>query len=227
MKRKAPARPYRRAVRRRRGLRPVPRPMRRPAYGNGVSLIKRTMWYESWTLGTAATVNFWRWYNFTLAQLPSVAEITALYDQFRIAGVRVTFRPRYNSFDGANTTDTTLPGVTNQAGNMVHIINDPYSNITPTGTYTTTTLNQFLENGNVKTYQGNRPFSFYVRPAIDRYLGGTSSASRVRSPWLLTTAANQAHYGFHAFQQDINMTGTSGQTFDVFFTFYVQVKGLK
>lgn len=211
---------------RRRMMGPRPR-IFRPRFGNQTALVKRTFWHSNWTLGTASTSDFWKYFTVALTSLPSSAELTSLWDRFRIAGVRVTFRPRYTGFGGENTTDTTLPGITNQAGNYVHIINDPYSNLTPTGTYNTTTLNAFLENGNVKTYQGMKPFSFYVKPAIDRYLGGASSASRIRSPWMLTTAANQQHSLFHAFQQDVNMTGTSGQSFDIFMTMYVQLRGLK
>lgn len=190
--------------------------------------VKRTAWIESWTLSTASTVGFWRYYQFTVANIPSSAEFTNLFDTYRIKGVRITFRPRYSGFSGNDTTDTTLPGITNQAGNYVHVINDPYSTVTPSGTYTTTNLNSFLENGNVKTYNGNKPFSVYVsKPTIDTYRGGTATASRVKAPWMQTTAANQPHNGVHVFLQDTNMTGTSGQTFDVFYTIYAQFKNLK
>lgn len=188
---------------------------------DGTVLIKRTAWQFNWTLGTATTTDFWKYQGFNLQQLPSWAEITNLWDRYRIAGVKVTFRPRYDSFAGNDTTDTTTPGITNLQGSYVHIINDPYSAVTPSGTYNTTTLNSFLEQGNVRSYQGTRPFSFYVKPTVDVTLNGVAQARRAKAPFVNTTQANFAHYGYHAFQQDINMTGASGQSFDIFYTFYI------
>lgn len=221
---------YKRSMRKRGYKRRLRRTMGRlvksPRFNNVLN-VKRTFWLENWSLSTVATSNFWRYYTFTLAQLPSYTEFTNIFDTFKLRGVKVTFRPRYDSFSGENTTDTTLPGITNQAGNYVHVINDPYSTVTPSGTYTTTNLNSFLENGNVKTHNGNRPFSFYVRPCVDSYVSGSSTASRKRSPWMQTNNAPQVHNGAHIFLQDINMTGTSGNSYDVFYTFYLSFKNLK
>jgi len=100
-------------------------PRRLPS--NGTVLIKRTAWQSNWTLGTATTNDFWRYQTFNLQQIPSYTELTNLWDRYRIAGVKVTFRPRFTEFAGNDTVDTTLPGITNQSGAYVHIIADPYS----------------------------------------------------------------------------------------------------
>lgn len=188
--------------------------------------VRRTFWLENWTLSSAAVNGFWRYYQFLVTQMPSFTEFQGVFDRYRINGIKVVFRPRYSISDGSNTTDTTPPGVTNQATNLMHIIVDPYSNLTPTGTYTSANLNTFLENGKVRTYQGNRPISVYFKPVFDEgSMAGTGNRKRAR--WFLTNGAHPVHTGFHAFQQDVNLTGTTSQSFDVFVTFYMQFANLR
>lgn len=212
----------------RRRLAPVPRPMRYAYRPMGNCNIMRTFWKENWTLSTVSTAGFWRYYQFILSDLPSYQELTAVWDRFRINAIKVTFRPRFDNFSGNDTTDTTLPGVTNQAGNMMHVIVDPYSNTVPTGVYNSSNLNTFLEQGGVKTKSGNKPFSVYFKPTINRYVGTTAQASRIRAPYLQTSdSVNQTHNGFHIFAQDVNLTGVTGQSFDVFVTYYMSLSGVK
>lgn len=224
-------RPYRRSTKKRKGMKrrgnksygSIKRWLRsRTAQIN----YKRTFWLENWTLSTASTNGFWRYYNFTAASIPNFTEISTLFDRYKVNALKYTFRPRYDGFDGANSTDVTPPGITNQQGNMVHIVKDPFSNTTPAGTYTSSTLNTFMEQGNVKTYMGNRPFSVYFKPTITQTIGG-SAIERCRAKWLLTQSSTVNHYGFHAFQQDVNLTGTSGQSYDVFVTVYMQASNPK
>lgn len=185
---------------------------------------KKTVWSGNWTPGTGSTSAFWQYRTVTPTTLSNWTEYQSLFDQYKLHRVKVTFRPRYDSFAGNDTTDVTLPGITNQAGCYVHIINDPTSALTPSGTYVSTTLNAFMENGNVKTYQGNKPFSVYFKPMIDVTISGGNQ--RRPSPWLQCKDNSVVHNGFHAFMQDINMTGTFGQSFDLFTTFYFSCRGM-
>lgn len=109
----------------------------------------------------------------------------------------------------------------------MHIIVDQRTTVAPSGTYTRSTLNTFLENGKVKSYTGNRPFSVYFKPAVAQTVGNVSGAGFLYAPWLQTSQTALTHYGFHAFAQDFNMNGSFGQAFDVFVKFYIQCKGLK
>lgn len=190
--------------------------------------IKRTFWLENFTLSTASTNGFWRYYSFNINALPSFStELVQVFDRYKINGIGMMFRPRYNVADGSNTTDTTPPGITNQAGNYLHIIKDPYSTITPTGTYTAATLNAFLENGSVKTYHGFKPVRVFWKPTVDEGTANGSGARR-RAKWYQTNAASQpTHFGIHVFQQDVNFTGATSQSFDVFVTFYMQFANLR
>lgn len=225
MKRKAPraARNTRRIRRRFGGARRVLRPIRSKL---PMVAIKRTFWASNWSPNTATTAGFFRYLSFTFNQLPNILEYQNLFEAYRLSAVKVTFRPRYDAFDGANTTDTTLPGVTNQGGAMVHYVVDPWATAGPAGTYTSTTLNGFLESGNVKTYQGNKPFSIYIpNPTIDMTTDITVGIRR-KSPWLKMTSAGQPHFGAYVFVQDVNLTGTFGQSWDLFYTYYFMVKGM-
>lgn len=187
---------------------------------------KRTFWFENWQPSTVATVNFWKYYNFGFSQLPTAAEFVALFDQYRISAIKVTFRPRFDNFAGNNTTDVTPPGVTAQQGSYLSIINDPRSTIVPTGTYNSANYNIFCEQGNVKTYQGTRPISVYFKPIIREAGAGGAIISR-RPPFFSTTVTTEPHYGFHAFAHDGNFSGTFGNSWDVFVTYYMMFKNLR
>lgn len=192
--------------------------------------VKRTFWVENWTPNTTTTNGFWRYYQTSIGVMPSIAEFTAMFDQYRINAVKITFRPRFDNFGGNDTTDTTLPGVTNQAGCMMHVCKDPYSVVGPTGTYTSANLNAFFEQGNVRTYTGNRAFSVYYKPTINKTVdgaGGSNNVERARAPYINSNNIQVVHNGFHVFAQDVNLTGTFGQSFDVYITYYMTWKNLR
>lgn len=218
-----------RNVRRRVGMRRRFNIPRYPRYqASNVVRAVRTFYLENWTPSTASATGFWRYYNPSLSLLPSLSEFQALFDLYKIKAIKLTLRPRYDNFAGNDTTDVTLPGTTAQGGTNVHVLIDPDSTtIVPTGTYTSTNLNSFLENGRVKSYTGNKPISIYWKPKV-----GDSMAvgeARVRPKWMGTSAtpASIVHHGVNVFLQDTNFTGTFNQSFDVFCTFYMMFKSLK
>lgn len=186
----------------------------------------RTFNYSYWQPSTATTADFWKFFAFRFSDLPSVAEFRALFDLVKLNRIKVVFRPRFNSFEGANTTDTVPPGVTNQSGTNLHIIADPYNITSPAGLYTRANMNTFLENGKVRSYNGNRAIKVYWKPTTFITLDGSAVGKLIPAPWC-QCAADPQYYGFHAFAQDVNMNGTFGNSWDVFVTYYMQFKGLK
>jgi hypothetical protein len=216
-----------RALRSRRPLKKARmlRPLRPKTQG---LMVHRKFWAFNWSPATTVTNDFWKYFSQNLNNLPDYAQYTAVFDQYRIKYLKFTLIPRYDSFAGNDTTDTTLPGVTNQAGVMVHVIIDPSSIITPSGSYNSTNLNTFMENGRVKTYSGNKPITFTVKyPCIADDVNGTASSKHIRAPWINTTNFITPHRGAHVFVQDVNLTGVFGQQFDVFCQMGVQFKGMK
>ncbi len=228
MKRRATGRGRGRARKRARVAR-VPR-MRSSFMRSQALSLKRTFRLEYWQPSTATTNDFWRYYSFTWAQLPSLSEFQALFDTGRISAIKVTFRPRFDNYSGNDTTDTTAPGITNQTGTNVHVIVDPKWVGAPTGTYSNATLNTFLEQGGVRSYKGTSPFSIYFKPTINQTVGAVQGMRR-RAPFLLLDSSSNAtgspHYGFHIFMQDPNMNGSFGNAYDVFVTYYMQFRGTK
>lgn len=188
----------------------------------------RTFWVQNWTPGVAATNDFWRYFAVTLGDMPNFNDYANIYDSYKINRFTVTLRPRYDGFNGENTTDTTLPGVTNQGATRVHVVIDPKrrSNDGPTGAYTSATLNLFFERGKCKTYTGNKAIKVMCKyPCILDDMNGNANSKAIRAPWCQTNITNIAHQGIHVFLQDINLTGTFGQSFDVFYTFDISFKG--
>lgn len=197
---------------------------------NGASIVrmKRTFYYTNWVPSTTSTTDFWKYFQLTFQDLPNYAELTAMFDTYKINGIKLTLRPRYDGFAGNDTTDVTLPGTTAQGLTTVHVIKDPMSSTTPSGAYTKANLNTFLENGAVKSYTGTRPINIYYKPTITNLVEG-SATNRTSAKWLSTGAVGITvpHYGCHVFLQDNNLTGVFNQGFDVFVTYYFQVKGLR
>lgn len=189
---------------------------------------KRTFWVRNWTPGVAATADFWSYFAVTLGDMPNFNDYANIYDSYKINKFTITLRPRYDGFNGNDTVDTVLPGVTNQGATRVHVVIDPKrrSNDGPTGAYTSATLNLFLERGNAKTYSGNKPIKITCKyPCILDDMNGNANSKATRAPWLQTNITNIGHQGIHVFLQDINLTGTFGQSFDVFYTFDISFKG--
>lgn len=223
MKRKAPA-PLarRRRVQRRRLLPRMKKMVRFPMLKT-----QRTTWVGNWSPNTTTTDGFWKLFRFQYQQITNSGDYTNLFDQYKMYALKYTFVPRFDAFDGANTTDTTQPGVTNQGACRLHIINDPYTTLSPTGTYTSATLNTFLEQGNrVKTYSGNRKVSVFFRTTVNNTLDGLGGG-RQRAPWVNVSIGNLDHWGFHAFAQDVNLTGNFGQSWDIFVTAYLVLKNAR
>lgn len=204
----------------------ISRPMRR-AHGGSSMTVSKTFYLQNWSPNTSTTAGYWRYFSSDINQLPEVSMYSSVFDTYRINSIKYTLRPRYDGFGGENTTDTTLPGVTNQGQDWVHVIIDPKSYTTPSGTYSSTTLNSFLQSGKVRTYRGTRPISWTVKyPCLRDDQNGVTNAKAIRAGFLDCSFAPQ-HYGTHVFIQDVNMTGTFGNSYDLFVTMNVTFKGQK
>lgn len=225
---KRPRRGKRAAAARRSAKRSTALRLTRRVTSTPIINVQRTFWWENWVPTSVATSNFWRYYTFRLQDLPSYLDFAAPFDRFKINGIKVTFRPKYDNFAGNDTTDTTLPGVTNQAGTRLSIINDPVSNYSPSGVYGNGTYNQFLENGKVRIQNGNKDVNVYFKPMVNSETGGLSAGRRIRAPMLqCSQAAGLVHNGFHIFANDVNFTGVFGQSWDVYVTYYMTFTGLR
>lgn len=185
----------------------------------------RTTYFGATTFSSASTPGFWQYRIVSAAQLPSFPELAAVFDEYKISALKFTFRPRYDGYDAADpvTSGTPSPLVMCTA----HVINDPGSSMVPLGSYTSGTLNSFLENGKVKSYPLVKPFSVYYRPKVlTTALGGGTGVITKAAPWIRTVDADVTHRGFHMFLQNNNMTATNTSLIlDTFITFYMKFRG--
>lgn len=195
----------------------------------GVSF-KRTFFVSSWAFGTAATSDFWRRFTPRFSDMPNHLEYNAIFDEYKITGIKVTFHPRFG--------DTNLPinAASSTVGN-----NQMYITIAnaskefewvPAGTYNSTTYNLFLEEVGDKsrTIRFNKPVSLYFKPNIFEEVGGTTGYGykHTKAPWLQISGSLQPSYhGMHAFIHDYNFTNLniSGFGCDIQYTYYFQCRG--
>lgn len=223
-KRRGPPMARRRANQRRRIV-PVPRKVIAPV----TYTCKKRFWLEQWVPSTAAVNGYWRYYAFTINQLPDFAGYNAMFDTFKINAIKVEFHPRFDSFAGNDTTDTVAPGITNQQGTRLSLLVDSKSSLTPVGAYGSNTYNDFLQQGTPRTSMGIRTATVYFKPQVSETAGvGVNGALRRRAPWMqLDAGQSVAHAGFHAFAWDPNFNGSFGNAFDVMVTYYVSFRGMR
>lgn len=183
---------------------------------------KRTFWLKT-ILPLATNTNlFWTYETTSLAACPNAAEYTQLFDTYKIRGIKYKFVPKYSEFAG---NDATANGTTNRGSTFVSVINDPRSYTQPAGIYNSGTYNAFCELGNVKTHNGQYPFSVYFKPYIDDLM--TVGTIRKPCPWLQTSNTAQTMNGFHLFFHDNNFSAVFNNQYDVFVTLYFQARGMK
>lgn len=190
--------------------------------------VTRTWWNSNWSPSTSSTAGFWQYLTTSVGAIPNIAEYTALFDSYKVNSLTITLRPRYDSFAGNDTTDTVLPNVTNQGGNDVHVVIDPKSTVSPSGTYTSANLNAFLENGKVRSYRGMRPITIRIKyPCIADDVNNTASTEFKRPMYISTSNTGVTIRGAHVFISDVNLTGNFGQSYDLFFSMNVTFRGMK
>lgn len=180
--------------------------------------MKRTFYLAAWTWNTTTTQDFWRYYNFVIQELPDVSQYSAVFDEYRVNALKYTFRPRYDSVEGATAGSTGTPTA------YAHYVVDPGSTLIPAGVYGSSTLNQVLENSGVKTRSLSRPFSVYFKPKVLYQTQGSSTAGAMKTPsFYRTTELTAAHRGFHMYIQQNNLSASAAANIilDVFVTVYV------
>lgn len=180
--------------------------------------IKRTQYMGSWQFATTTTNDFWRYVTMDTSWINNFAELAAVFDEYKVNGIKVTYRPRY---------DTVQVGQGPQA--YAHVLIDPASTLIPLGTYSSANLNTFLENQGVKTYTLNRPFSIYYKPRVmDQVQGGGTAAVASLPKYIRTTETAVLFRGYHIFLQQNNMAATNANVIlDVFVTVYATLRNLK
>lgn len=192
----------------------------RPTYN--MCSFRRKFWFSNWAFDTAAVGGYYRSFTPQFTIMPSVGEFINTFDNYRIDRITVTFIPRYAQT--ACDAQTGGPGVNNQFYLTYGL--DTENLLTPTGIYSSTTLNQMLENVNrVKTVMLDKPVTVSWKPKILN--SNTVSSNAIWAPFISTLFPAQQHLGLLAFLHDANFSANavSGFSVDIFYDFQFTCRG--
>lgn len=190
--------------------------------------LKRKFWMSLWQPGTATTGQFWKKLTVNLSQIPNYTEITNMFDLYCIKAVKYTLIANFSAIDGNQTLGF---GGTQLSKPTVHVCYDKYSTVTPSGTYTTGTLNSFMEQGKIRTVRDPfQPIQIYIRrPTIDVWDAYNQTTLKPSHYLRSDTLASANHYGPQVFINDPNLSGNNlaPVSWDVYCTVYLTCKGQK
>lgn len=165
--------------------------------------------------GTAGTS-----YYFSLSDLASYTEFTALFDLYKLCGVRMSFR--WGAQAPANASVFVAPEMT--------IVRD-YDDGSVPGT-----KDVLLQYQGVKTYQLNactsRPINYFIKPCLQKMVYKTvaSTGYTPGRAWLSTADPTVPHFGVKAFF-DGSQNGGVGTNrlgnLNITLTYYLAFKNVK
>lgn len=158
-------------------------------------------------------------YTFKLSDLPNYTEFTNLYDQYKITGIAIEFRPTFSGLDlnfSANSANGTLiPDIRS----VVDLDDDtPIAN-----------ENELLQYQNIKWTRGTKVHRRYFKPkfATEIFRTALTTGYRPSQGYLDTSYPEIPHYGFKVWIDDTAATEASAWLYRVYVTYYVKFKGVK
>lgn len=185
---------------------------------------KRTAWVANWAFTTASTAGYYRTVSPAFSALSNVAEYTQLFDVYKVHKVTVTIIPRYGDTSNIVADTGVLTAYNNQF--FMTVGTDKNSQLTPSGTYSSATYNEFLSSvDNARVYKLDRPFSYSFRPKIANSISTGSSFEYC--PWINTLDTNQLLLGSRCFIHDVNFTAlaTVPISVDILYTLDFSCRG--
>lgn len=201
----------------------IPTRVVRPASA-GAKIVKTSL-STNWTFTSTAIAGYWRYLQYAASDFTEFTEFATIFDEYRVTNLKYTFRPKYNSFpvtDGVSSSLNPYPMA------WVHTIVDQSSAKIPSGAYLVGTENAMLENGSVRTFSGDKAFSFSFKPKVNSQLqsGGTASKSDW-APWIRTTEPAVLHNGAHVFIKQHGFDTDAYTSFDIYVTASIEFRGAR
>jgi hypothetical protein len=158
--------------------------------------------------GTVATKS----YNFALNQLPNYTNFSQLFDQYRIAAVKVTFFPNQTT-----DSDVVAPGLL-----QIYTCIDLDSNTAPSDTGV---IGQYAT---VRSTLFNRPHVRYLKPRVQNalYYDGSTFGYCVApgKPWLDSSNEGIPYYGLKCILTNQVLANIKAQQVRVIGLFYIQCR---
>lgn len=155
--------------------------------------------------------------TFELNQVPGVADFTALFDQYMIAGVKVDFRLILDP-SAAAAGSATYPNL---------YVRRDYDNTTAE------TVSEIAQDNKSKRFilQPNKTRSIFIKPAVQGEFFNVNNALTSTNPlwnkWIDCTNSNYAHLGIKWAVDTMGILLTPGNTLDVEFTYYLKMKNTR
>lgn len=171
---------------------------------------KRTQYLSSAIVVPAGSSFTFGAYSFVFDAMPSYTDFTALYDMYKINGLKFTLIPRHTEVP----IGTTAPG-----GTQVMSVLDFDDDVAPGS------INQLCQYANLKQTRGNINHSRYWKPRIKQNVNTVSATAgyEVTKPkWLDLASTDIKHYGI---KYAIEQSGVS-VVYDLRVDFYFQCKNL-
>lgn len=204
--------PRRALIRRRRMARP--RRMlrgRRVGGPNPIHYFKRTAYYSGFIAGSTLVDVGGRLIG-QLSQVPNFGEFTALFDQYKIMGIKWRFSPRANSAEAG----------TNQG--LVKFMTAIDYDGAPAGA-SAPVMTDLLQYESLKVTSSNREHVRYVKPRIASTVYNTALTSgySARTAWLDCENNAVPHYGLSYVLQQLP---AGAQSYDIQVTYYLAFKNV-
>lgn len=159
-------------------------------------------------------------YQFNLAQLPNVSEFGTLYDQYKITGAQLKFVPGMTESILSPLSGVTAP----LSFNRFHSVIDYDDNTTPPDE------NTLLQYGSLKSTQGNRTHTRFIKPKVlqEIYRSAVATAYRpIGSQWLDMSYTDVPHYGIKVWCSAPNSSSACSITYNVYLTLYFACKNTR
>lgn len=157
-----------------------------------------------------STANQFGYFNFSLSDLPNNGEITAMFNQYKITGVKLRFIP----MQGTETS----PGSTNLMNALAVQVDKSVRGVPAS-------FDEIIEASNAKVFSAaQKGFSIWIsRPLAAATIA--SSSALLTNSWIDSDKTDAKHYGLrYAFQNGYASVYTR---FMAYATYYVRVKGMK
>lgn len=158
---------------------------------------------------TQLTIPSGRSNDYRISDLPNYTDFTAMYDQYKICGIKHKFVFERNSSDvGATAASTMIP--------TLITVND-YN--TPAGL---SDENQALQYASCKQSRLDRVTSRYYKPVSDTAPVASGQSANPKRQWLNTSVIDHPHHGMIC---SVTTSGTSGTetlgVLKVYTTYYI------
>jgi len=158
-------------------------------------------------------------FRFCLEQASNITDVKNLFDNYRIAKVKLLFAASLNS------SEAVASGTGPQPIPMINYCYDPDDNVAPTS------REKVLENGYCVSKRMDRPFSVTIKPRAQQSVtGGVASAGGMlpTTTWLDCDSPQIYHYGLKFWIDDFPFSAASSDLygFTVTPTYYLEAKNV-